>query len=359
METKKNPYFTDHYHCRCCSWAACGESGYEPDAWRYAVWREFPVKKDTMKYVGVFLVTFVASAVFKMTHQPAWTKEYTVEWDDSIGEKHLDISYGEKESNKFDLYVPADDSRDSYGLAVYLHAGGFTSGDKSDDAAMLEWLCSKGYVAAGINYTLFSEEHPDANVYSQSMEIKESMPYVVEEAEKLGYHIDEMAIAGGSAGGCHALLYAYRDAKDSPVPVKMVFEAVGPSCFYPEDWSNYGFDKAENKEAAAGMFSVMAGKPIDPDLIGTPEYDEEIKDISAALWIDENSVPTVCAYGVYDKIQPFDASKRLAAALEKHNIPHEYIVCEHSGHGLQNDDALYKKFYEKVEEYLDRYMPVK
>ena len=81
---------------------------------------------------------------------------------------------------------------------------------------MLEWLCSKGYVAAGINYTLFTEENPDASVYSQSEEIKAAMPSVVAAAEKLGYKLDRMAISGGSAGGCLALIYAYRDADTSP-----------------------------------------------------------------------------------------------------------------------------------------------
>lgn len=33
------------------------------------------------------------------------------------------------------------------------------------------------------------EAHPEASVYSQSMEIKESMPVVIAEAEKLGYHM--------------------------------------------------------------------------------------------------------------------------------------------------------------------------
>lgn len=28
----------------------------------------------------------------------------------------------------------------------------------------------------------------------------------------------------------------------------------------------------------------------------------------------------------------------------------------HSGHGLQNDNKLYKQYYEKIEEYLDKYM---
>lgn len=88
----------------------------------------------------------------------------------------------------------------TYGLVVYLHAGGFTTGDEADDTAMLQWLCSKGYVAAGINYTLRNEKNPTASVYSQSMEIKERIPQVIEVAKKLGYPIDKMAIGGGLAG---------------------------------------------------------------------------------------------------------------------------------------------------------------
>lgn len=304
-------------------------------------------------YTAAFIVTFAVSAAVKAAWDPLGGK-YSVQWDDSVGTVYTDLSYGEGAANKFDLYVPADSGRDRYGLVVYLHAGGFTSGDKSDDVEMLRWLCAKGYVAAGINYTLFSAEHPDANVCTQSLEIRDSIPRVLAEAEALGYHIDEMAIAGGSAGHALAMLYAYRDADTSPVPVRMVFGAVGPSCFYPEDWSCFGFD--QNAEAAAAMFSVMSGNPITPDLFGTPAYEDAIRNISAAAWIDENSVPTVCAYGAHDKMQAFPASQRLAAALERYNVPHEYIVFPHSGHGLQNDDALYEAYMDKVVEYLDKYM---
>lgn len=304
-------------------------------------------------YVGAFLVSFAASAVLKMTWPPLGDK-YSVRWDDSVGTVYTDLSDGEGDANKFDLYLPADSTKGNYGLVVYLHAGGFTSGDKSDDAGMLQWLCSKGYVAAGINYTLFSEEHPDANVYTQSVEIRDSIPYVLAEAEKRGYAIDRMAVSGGSAGHTLAMLYAYRDAAVSPVPVKLVFGAVGPSCFYPEDWTCFGFDR--NPEAAAVMFSVMSGNSITPEMIGTPDYDEAVKDISALAWIDENSVPTVCAYGAYDKLQAFPASKRLAAALKEYGVPHEHILFPHSGHGLQNDNKLYAQYMDKVVEYLDKYM---
>lgn len=309
-------------------------------------------------YIGVFVLAFAASAVFKMTYQPAWSKATTVDWNDSVGTVYTDIPYGDKGANKFDLYVPADASKERYGLVVYLHAGGFTTGDKADDASMLQWLCSKGYVAAGINYTLRDEAHPDSSVYSQSMEIKESMSYVIGEAEKLGYPVDEMVISGGSAGGALALLYAYRDADTAPVPVKAVISAVGPSSFYPEDWGNYGFDQDtdEARQAAAGLFSVMAGKEIQPEWFGTKRYDEEIKDISALLWVDESSVPTLLAYGAHDKVQPYQSAVRLDARLTQYSVPHDFIVFEHSGHGLQNDNAQSQEYYQKLEGYLDTYL---
>lgn len=302
-----------------------------------------------------FIISFVGSAIFKMTYKPKWMKKYSVDWNDSIGTIHKDISYGDKESNKFDLYVPKDNSKENYGLIVYLHAGGFTSGDKSGDEEILKWLCSKGYVTAGINYTLRTDEN-DASVYSQSIEIKEAMPIVVEEAKKLGYNVNEMVISGGSAGGTLAMLYAYRDAEESPIPVKMMFEMVGPSSFFAEDWDNYGLHT--NKEAAAGLFGVMLGSEIDKDKIGTDELQEIMKPISAYAWINENSVPSVVAYGKYDKICPFKTVRHLVDALNKNNVDYKYFEAPHSGHGLQNDNKIYKEFMDTVLAYLDKYMPV-
>ncbi len=304
-----------------------------------------------------FIVAFIASIVFKVSYTAPELRKYTVEWNDEVGTVHTDISYGDGEANKFDLYLPADDSKESYGMVVYLHAGGFTTGDKSGDAGILQWLCSKGYVAVGINYTLRDDAHPESSVYSQSVEIKSSIPVVVEEAAKLGYNIDSMAISGGSAGGTLAMLYAYRDAADSPVPVKMLFEAVGPSSFYAEDWGIYGLD--QSAEAAAGLFGIMAGTDITAEMIESKEYEETMKPISAFMWVNESSVPTVCAYGTYDKVCPFDSVKHLINALDENNVTYDYFELPHSGHALQNDTKLYAAYMEKVTEYLDTYMPVK
>lgn len=317
-------------------------------------------------YVFAFIIAFCGSVAFKITYHPSG-KEFSVDWKESVGTVHTDLPYGSGEANKFDLYVPAGNPQDSYGLVVYLHAGGFTAGDKSDDTQILEWFCSKGYVAAGINYTLFSEDkNPDANVYTQSAEIKESMPYVVAEAEKLGYHIDGMAIGGGSAGHALAMIYAYRDAEESPVPVKMTFGAVGPSCFYVEDWINVGgdpkkrveFDPNQDYQGIADIFTVMSGNTITNEMFRTGEYLERMKNISAEMWINENSAPTVVAYGSWDKAQAFGASLKLKQTLESNGVDYQYFEMKHSGHGLQNDTERYAGYMRKVLEFLDVYMPV-
>lgn len=319
--------------------------------------------KGKMKFallsIGIFFLSALAGAASKFLIKPSWAKEYSVKWSDEVGTLKSDLPYGDKEANKFDLYLPKDNSKDSYGLVVYLHAGGFTSGDKTDDKDTLAWLCSKGYVAAGINYTLRTETNT-ASVLSQSNEIKEAMPKVVEAAEAAGYHIDKMTLAGGSAGHCLAMIYAYRDGKDAPVPVVFTYGAVGPSSFVAEDWGIFGvgYDTEESREAGAALFSVMSGENITPEEMKDGSYRDKVHAIAAAEWVQNNPVPTVVAYGAHDRVQPFLASLRLKEALEENNVDYKYFELEHSGHGLQNDDAVSKQWMEAIEEYLDRYMPV-
>ena len=303
----------------------------------------------------VFFIAFTAGVISKFAIQPSWAKKYSVQWSDEIGTLLSDYSYGSGEANKFDLYLPKDHSRENYGLVVYLHAGGFTSGDKADDRNMLAWLCSRGYVAAGVNYTLRTDTNT-ASVMTQSNEIKEAIPYVIQAAEDAGYHIDKMTMAGGSAGHCLAMIYTYRDGGEAPVPVVLTFGAVGPSCFYQEDWGIYGLD--QNDEACAGMFSVMAGVEISEQDIQDGSYLEKVKPISAMEWVSNNPVPSVIAYGKYDKVQPYLGSLRLKVALEESNVDYLYFELPHSGHGLQNDNAIQKQYMEAVEKYLDKYMPV-
>ena len=302
-------------------------------------------------YVATFVAVFIGSVVLKISYDPTHGA-FKADWNESVGTIHTDLTYGDSELNNFDLYLPSV-KQDTYGLVVYLHAGGFTAGDKSGDVDMLKWLCSKGYVATGINYTLRTEENT-ASVYSMSMEIKSAIPVVIEKARELGYPIDKMAIGGGSAGHSLAMIYAYRDGAEAPVPVVLTFGAVGPASYYQEDWGVFGLD--QSNEACAAMFTVMSGEMITPEEVADGSYLEKVNPISPVDWVTADSPATVVAYGTHDKVQPFQASLRLKAALEENGVDYQYFEATHSGHGLQNDTEISIQWMEAVEEYLDKYL---
>ena len=127
--------------------------------------------------------------------------------------------------------------------------------------------------------------------------IHSTIPKVIEAAAKEGYPIDKMTVAGGSAGHALAMIYAYRDGKDAPVPVVFTFGAVGPSYFVAEDWGVFGvgLDSEESRAAGAVLFSVMSGQEITPEEMADGSYLSKVHAISAADYVAENPVPTVVA----------------------------------------------------------------
>lgn len=88
-------------------------------------------------------------------------------------------------------------------------------------------LATRGYVSASVNYTTNTDDHP-SNLDKMYTEIKNSVKAVVAQAKQHGYPVNQMAITGKSAGGTLAMTYAFRDGKDSPVPLKFVFRKSAP-----------------------------------------------------------------------------------------------------------------------------------
>ena len=312
-----------------------------------------------LAHILTFIAAFVVSIVVILTRPGEFGGIGKVEWNESVGKAYIDLPYADGELNKFDLYVPADSSKGTYKLVLYIHAGGFRGGDKSEDAMWARYFVSKGYVSATINYTVHTDERP-SNVYAMSLEIQQGVGAIVEEAAKRGYELDAMAVAGGSSGGALAMIYAYRDHDTSPIPVKFVAQSVGPASFEPSDW--FGFDRNytsdEEADAAAAFVSLMTGDNITPAMMRSGEYKEYLKKISPYALVTKDTVPTLSAYGPHDKLVPIGLSKRLFNAFDEHGVSYDYIEFPNSGHGLNRDAGQPELFVAKMNEYLDKYLAI-
>lgn len=309
-------------------------------------------------YVLVVLLSFGGGILLAAKAPGDFLGIPKVDWTNSMGTIETDLPYGAGILNKFDLYLPADRARATK-LVLYIHAGGFTGGDKADDANMGKYFASRGYVGATINYTLRSDENT-ANVKQMSDEIKQGVAAIVVAAKERGYKVDGMAVAGGSAGGTLAMIYAYRDAKTSPVPVNAVINMVGPASFKPADWfgfkDNYGAD--DTAQASAQFVQVMTGDTVTPEMMRSGVYTKKLEPITPAALFSPDAPPTLVAYGQLDKVAPFAASTGLVEKLKRSKVPHDALIFPNSGHGLNRDPEMAKELGQKINEYLDRYVPL-
>lgn len=301
--------------------------------------------------VIVFFVAIIIS--FKVTTASILGKAYAawkVDWSDEVGTIYRDIDLNEAEQTGYDLYIPTNaDKSQNQSLIVYMHGGGFTSGDKADGEMLCKYYTSKGYICASVNYTLTNEKH-ESNYNRMYEQILAQVASIKNKTAELGYNITEMATSGDSAGGYLALLYGYRAGEDSPIPIKMVFQMTGPATFEPSKW-----DITETKDIIESI-TRLSGKTVTEDMIASGAIDAIIKEISPALLVDKNTVPTVMAYGPKDKIVRVNLKYALMDALDENDIDYTFIEFQNSGHSMLFDPDKTQEYVDTANNYLEKYM---
>lgn len=312
--------------------------------------------KKVIKVIASIAVCIVVFAAFlgigyKVSTAKMEKERYgylNVKWDKSVGTVLSDLTYDEGPKNNYDLYLPADNSKEAYSLVYYVHGGGFTSGDKETGKFLGKYLSSKGYVVASVNYTL-SDGEAEANLNIMYNELVKALDSIIEISKEKGYNITEMATSGESAGGCLAMLLAFRYGNESPVPIKFIFQEVGPANFAPELWG------AESDEDKVAFVNNMTGKSFAVKGIGSEEYLKAIDEISPSSYINADTIPMLMAYGPNDKLVPPNVKIPLLDALEKYNVNYKYIEFPHSGHALLGDPDKLQEYFEAMDDFVIRY----
>jgi acetyl esterase/lipase len=346
--SEENNYFTYCY---------CNRSSIRFYHWDKNYWRFLGMgkKMKTIIFIFICVVAFVVSVIIGVviSANRLIDRRYQyldVNFTEDVGYVVENLTYGDKPLNNFDIYFPADNSKDNYSLIFYSHGGGFTGGDKRlvECRKHGQYLASKGYIFASVNYT-YRTEGNGATILGMYEELMTAVHSVVKECESRGYHINEMATSGGSAGGCLAMLVAYKEPEQLPVPIKFVFEETGPASFEPDLW-----DMQTNEEKAF-FINTLAGTTFTAEDVGTQEYQNAIDEISVATMINDNSVPILLAYGPKDRMVNPKAKYPLLDKLDEYKISHDFVEFPNSGHGLTGDPDKTKEYYQLMDEYLTEY----
>ncbi|GKZ79523.1 hypothetical protein AnigIFM56816_003722 [Aspergillus niger] len=140
---------------------------------------------------------------FDLGDEEGWRKLYEplyAEAPDNVGVVK-DESYGPAERNRLDVYFPLEEKPGGYPVVLYVHGGGFFSGDKG-------WSEKRGFVTVLANHQLVPHVvYPGG---ADDMQLAREWIFENIAKEKYGRGIPEkVVLLGHSSGGAHIAMNLY------------------------------------------------------------------------------------------------------------------------------------------------------
>ncbi|MDI6695230.1 MAG: alpha/beta hydrolase [Anaerolineales bacterium] len=218
---------------------------------------------------------------------------------------------------KMDLYYPPSGADSLLPVTVYVHGGGWSSGDKRDGAGALEIpvLQQAGFLVAAVNYRLA----PQYLFPTMIEDVKCAIRSLRAHADEYNLDPNRIGAWGGSAGGHLVALLGTSDESagfdvgeylEYSSRLQAVVDMFGPADFAVPFAGGY-------KKAASVFrgFDVALASPI--------------------TYITADDPPFLILHGDLDRLVPLDQSQRLLAALQTAGVPAELVVVKNAGHGFK------------------------
>lgn len=257
-----------------------------------------------------------------------------------------DVRYGADECNVMDVYLPKEAyKRENNGCVLLVHGGSWSGGDKRDEELRCRLLASHGYIAASVNYTLWSEDKAsEYTVFGVLDEVDAALLKLKDFANEEGITIDKAAIGGYSAGAHLAMLYSYSRADTAPMEIAFTLDMAGPADISPEVWGD---------DMTVRIARRLTGHTLSGDMLVSGEADDLLASISPVSYINEKTSPTLIAHGGRDKVVPNKNAESLISRLTENEVEYEYIYMKESGHALLHNPIKRLEYLKLVLEYCE------
>jgi acetyl esterase/lipase len=237
-----------------------------------------------------------------------------------------------------DLYLPKAPSDHPRPLVIFIHGGGWESGDKNDAfVGLLFSLIKDGeFAGASVNYRLTSE----ARWPEQIFDCKAAVRWLRAHAKELNVDPDHFAAFGISAGGhLVTLLGTSGDVPElegslgsdthtsSRVQAVIDFCGVSDLLELPGRESIIKFDSADS---CTGKF---LGKAI-------PEAKDLARAASPVTYISKDDPPFLIVHGTKDNLVPYDQATELHDALQKAGVSATMLTGKGGGHVFAHAEVI-------------------
>lgn len=283
-----------------------------------------------MRFIGIILL--VSTIVFASCNKKE-KKE-----PDTPSQVVYNVSYGTDPRHLMDVHLPENRSADSTKVMVFIHGGGWTSGNKSDITGLLTTFKNNlpNYAIISINYRLCSNDSSYINGFpAQEQDVQQAIEFIKSSSSEWKIS-NKIVLVGMSAGAHLSLLQAYKHNSDQSI------KAV--AAFFPPTYLAEGYD---NFPASKALIELVTG--------GTPTDVPQIYYESSPANYTGNAIPTILFHGVIDNVVPLRQSTLLKDSLISHGKIVNMVTVPAQGHGFSA--AKYVETIDNIGTFFSTYNP--
>jgi acetyl esterase/lipase len=252
---------------------------------------------------------------------------------------------GNSVSLDMNIYLPSNlQSGSKYPLVIYIHGGGFLTGDKKDGIDKCQLLADSGFVAVTVNYRLGwnstgSQECTadtaslNTAMYRGMQDVNAALRYLVEHASDYNIDPNWVFLSGSSAGAVLAQICSYETDAYATERYPVAAAQLG-SLFHADNTLN-------NTYAVRGICS-MWGATEDSNLVNSTRAIPTIFFHGS----DDNVVPP--NVGTYMNCSNYPAlygSACLYRRLIANGVPAVLHIMPGEGHGVPNGSKYTDEFF--------------
>ena len=240
-----------------------------------------------------------------------------------------------------DLYRPAGSG--AHPGIVFVHGGGWMSGDKAAFADYALFFAEQGYVGISVNYRL-APEHPFPAAVEDT---KAAVRWLRANAAKYGVDPNRIGAMGGSAGGHLVAMLGVTDGSEG-------LEGTG---------GNPG--TSSRVQAVVDYFGPsdlsLVGNEPDPAIVnfigGTcAEKPELCQEASPVTYVSPDDPPFLIVHGTADDRVPFQQSVVLRDALRRAGVEVTLLGLAGANHGWPIDSSYGQRALDAALDFLDRHL---
>ncbi|MEO1655591.1 MAG: alpha/beta hydrolase [Bacteroidota bacterium] len=297
-----------------------------------------------MKKVKCFLF-FLGLMTFALSS----CNEEEVIMDNPEAETILDVAYANTSSAQvMDIYIPEGEG--PFPAVVYIHGGGFFTGDKSAGTTYTDFLVQHGYVAVSINYRLSGEAVFPAAIQDGKAAIR----FLRANAATYRIDADHIGSWGDSAGGNLASMLGTSSGDAFTEDFSLGNENFSSKVSATVDWfAPINFSSIVSEANALGLPGFMGGgvnTDLEADYMGLAQIEADPALVALAnpsTYIDAEDAAFFIQAGSADELMPYTQSENfynaLLSVLGANKVSYELIPgAGHGGEAFDTESNLQK-----------------